>query len=83
MATGSPVSAQLKALKSEMHLSRVYSMGALRTNISARVVLKDIGMQAGVDGAETDAWLDFDADADAVDKETFLVQVCQHLLFSA
>ncbi|KAI1374294.1 thioredoxin-like protein [Hypoxylon crocopeplum] len=37
--------------------------------ISERAVLKDVAVAAGMDGAEIEAWLDSDIDADVVDEE--------------
>lgn len=42
---------------------------ARERDVSERDVLRDIGVAAGIDGAETDTWLDSDADADVVDAE--------------
>ncbi|OTA86684.1 hypothetical protein M434DRAFT_35713 [Hypoxylon sp. CO27-5] len=37
--------------------------------ISEREVLRTVAVQAGIDGAEVDVWLNSDADADVVDEE--------------
>ncbi|KAF3069696.1 DSBA-like thioredoxin domain-containing protein [Daldinia childiae] len=42
---------------------------AREQDISERGVLRAVAVKAGIDGAEVDAWLDSDADADVVDEE--------------
>ncbi|KAI0137725.1 thioredoxin-like protein [Hypoxylon sp. NC0597] len=42
---------------------------ARKRDISERGALRAVAVQAGIDGAEMDAWLDSDVDADVVDEE--------------